>query len=168
MHLIDIGLLVLRLVVGLTFAAHGSQKVFGWWEGPGPEGWRSGVERMGFEPAPVWAYLSSLTELVGGLLLAFGFLTPLAAAALVGMAIVIISKVHLPKGFFNTAGGIEFPLVLGGAALALLLTGPGRISVDDALGLAVPADVRLVLLLLGVAAGLAAFALSRAATRSHA
>ncbi len=168
MHLIDIGLLVLRLVIGLTFAAHGSQKVFGWWAGPGFEGWRGGVARMGFDPAPFWATLSSLTELVGGLLLAFGFLTPAAAAALVGLAIVIISKVHLPKGFFNTAGGFEFPLVLGGGALALLLTGPGAISVDAVLGLAFPAEVRLGLLVIGAVGGLAAYAVSRTSARANA
>ena len=168
MHLIDIGLLVLRLVIGLTFAAHGSQKVFGWWEGPGFEGWRGGVERMGFDPAPFWATVSSLTELVGGLALAFGFLTPLAAAALVGLAIVIISTVHLPKGFFNAAGGFEFPFVLGGGALALLLTGPGSISVDDALRLAFPADIRVGLLVIGVLGGLAAYAVSRASARAGA
>ncbi len=167
MHLLDIGLLVLRLVVGLTFAAHGSQKVFGWWDGPGLEGWRSGVERMGFEPAPFWAYVSSLTELAGGLLLAVGLVTPAAAAALVGMAIVIISKVHLSKGFFNTAGGVEFPLVLGGGALALVLTGPGTISLDAALGLDFPAEVRLGLLAIGVVAGIVAFAVSRADARAR-
>jgi putative oxidoreductase len=168
MHLIDIGLLVLRLVVGLTFAAHGAQKVFGWWEGPGIEGWRGGVQRMGFDPAPFWATASSLTELVGGLLLAVGLLTPVACGALLGMAIVIIAKVHLPRGFFNTQGGFEFPLVLGGSAVAVLLTGPGAISIDEALGLAFPAQIRLGLLAIGILVGLAAYAASRAGARAHA
>src|SRR5512142_2747392 len=102
------GLLVLRVVAGLTFAAHGAQKTFGWWSGPGMAGWRTGIERMGMRPVAFWAVISVWVEVLGGLLLAIGFLTPIAAAALVGQSIVILLHVHLPKGFWNRVGGIEF------------------------------------------------------------
>jgi uncharacterized membrane protein YphA (DoxX/SURF4 family) len=72
----DLGLLILRLVIGLTFAAHGAQKAFGWWSGPKYAGWRAGVESMGLRPAGFWALVSTAAELGGGVLLAVGLLTP--------------------------------------------------------------------------------------------
>jgi hypothetical protein len=72
----DLGLLILRLVVGLTFAAHGGQKAFGWWSGSKYAGWRAGVERMGLRPAGFWAIVSTAAELGGGVLLAVGFPHP--------------------------------------------------------------------------------------------
>src|SRR3954452_17775623 len=119
----DIALLVLRLAIGLIFAAHGAQKVFGWWSGPGMTGWRGAMEHMGIRPAAFWAPMSAGVELIGGLLLAVGLFTPFAAAALVAQSIVIIAQVHWQKGFFNGKGGYEYPLTLGAAALAILLTG---------------------------------------------
>ncbi len=108
----DLGLLILRLVIGLTFAAHGAQKAFGWWSGPKYAGWRTGVERMGLRPAGFWALVSTAAELGGGVLLAVGLLTPLATAALIAQSVVIVGLVHLPKGFWNANGGVEFPLSL--------------------------------------------------------
>lgn len=161
MHAGDIGMLALRAIVGLTLAGHGAQKVFGWREGPGPVAWRGVMERMGMRPPQVWAVLSMGTELVGGLLLAIGFLTPLAAGALAGMLIVIIGRVHLPKGFWNKAGGLEFPLSLLGGVIALSLAGPGSISIDRAVGLTYGDALDVVLLGLGLIVGLAAFELPR-------
>ena len=112
MALADTTLLILRLVVGLTFAAHGAQKAFGWWNGPGIEGWQKIVAGMRFHPAPLWTLASVGAELVGGVLIAIGLFTPLAASLLIGQSVVIILKVHLPNGFWNKAGGIEFPLAL--------------------------------------------------------
>ncbi len=165
---VALGLLVLRVVAGLTFAAHGAQKTFGWWEGPGMSGWRTGIERMGIRPAPFWAVVSAGVELFGGLLLALGLLTPLAAAALVGQSIVILLHVHLAKGFWNRVGGIEFPLALGVIPLALIGTGPGSISLDAALGLVFSPQVRLILLAIGVIGGLVAVAIPRMASRGEA
>ena len=88
----DLGLLILRLVVGLTFAAHGAQKAFGWWSRPKFAGWRAGVESMGLRPTVFWALVSTAAELVGGVLLAVGLLTPLATAALIAQSVVIISR----------------------------------------------------------------------------
>src|SRR5258705_9385140 len=98
----DIALLILRLGIGLTFAAHGAQKAFGWWGGPGPERWAGAVAGMGFRPVSVFTYASIAAELGGGLLLAAGFLTPVAVAILVAQSIVIIFQVHWQHGFFNT------------------------------------------------------------------
>ena len=123
MDTLDFALLILRLGVGLTFAAHGAQKVFGWWGGPGFENWQGAMAHMGFRPARVFASVSAGVELVGGLLLAVGFLTPLAGAALIGQSVVIIGQVHWQNGFFNTGGGIEFPLTLGVATAAIVLVG---------------------------------------------
>lgn len=163
---LDLALLSLRLVAGLIFTAHGAQKAFGWWEGPGVTGWRGAMERMQFRPPAFFAALSTGVELIGGLLLALGLLTPFAVAALVAQSVVIIVVAHLPKGFFTTKGGIEFPFLLGTVLTALAATGPGRVSLDAAVGLAWSAYARWELYLLGLAAGLVAVAISKLALRS--
>ncbi|MFN8521344.1 MAG: DoxX family protein [Chloroflexota bacterium] len=152
----DLGLLVIRLAVGLVFAAHGAQKAFGMWGGPGMVGWTGAMEHMGFQPARYWAMGSTAVELVGGIALAIGFLTPIAAAALVGHAIVIILKVHVPKGFWNSKGGFEFPMVLLAGAIGILLIGPGGISIDGLLGfrLFTEAWVKWLGLILAVGGGI--------------
>jgi putative oxidoreductase len=165
MGLSDLGLLILRLAVGLTFAAHGAQKAFGWWGGPGPEGWHGAMQKMGFQPAPFFAVLSTAVELMGGICIAIGFLTPFAAAALVAQAVVIVVQAHWSKGFFNAAGGYEFPLGLGAVALALALLGAGAISLDALLGLGWSSQLRLTLAMLGILGGLVGLAVPRLASR---
>jgi putative oxidoreductase len=157
----DLGLLILRLVVGLTFAAHGAQKAFGWWAGPGYAGWTGALQSMGWRPARLWAVISVAAELVAGLLLAVGFLTPLAAGALIGQSVVIVFSVHWPKGFWNAKGGWEFPISLAAGAIAICLTGPGAISIDAALGLAFAEPIRLGLAVLGLLGGVGALAVKR-------
>lgn len=161
MSAVALGLLVLRIVGGGVFAAHGAQKAFGWWSGPGFTGWQGAMERMGLEPAAFWAAVSTGAELVGGLLLVVGLLTPLAAAALVGQAVVMIVQVHLPKGFWNSKGGIEFALTLGSIALALVIMGAGTLSLDRAFHLVYPVALRAALLALGIVGGAVAVALPR-------
>jgi putative oxidoreductase len=119
----DLGLLVLRLVVGLTFAAHGAQKAFGWWKGPGWAGWYAVVTRMGFRPVALWGIVSIGAELVGGLLLAAGLFTPFAAMALIGQSVVIVLKAHWARGFWGRDGGFEFPLSLAAGVVAIVGTG---------------------------------------------
>jgi putative oxidoreductase len=121
----DLGLLILRLVVGLTLTAHGAQKWFGWFGGPGIEGWSGIMARMGVRPAGAWARLSAVTEFGGGLMLALGLFSGLAAAGLAAVMVMAIVKVHWGKGFFNKNGGIEFPLGLLGGMIAIGLSGPG-------------------------------------------
>src|SRR5438552_18500397 len=107
----DLALLILRLAVGLTFAAHGAQKAFGWWQGPGPARWLKAVHSMGFHPPALFAAAAILTELVAGLALALGFVTPLAAAVLVAQAIVITLTAHLANGVFSTRALVHVPVV---------------------------------------------------------
>ena len=127
------GLLLLRVVAGGTIFAHGAQKLFGWFGGHGVRGTAGFFENLGYRPAVLLAVLAGLGE-ASGLLFAFGFLTPLAA---VGIAIVMfnaITVVHWSKGFFNGNGGIEFPLLVATVAVAVAATGPGRFSIDRAIG----------------------------------
>jgi putative oxidoreductase len=169
---VDLAVLALRLIVGLTFAAHGAQKAFGWWEGPGFQKWLGAMEGMGFRPARLFALASAGAELVGGLLLALGLLTPLAATALIAQSVVIIGQVHWRNGFFNSKGGYEFPLTLAVGAVAIALVGAGAWSVDAAIGFAIDdSAARIGLVLLGVLVGLIALAVPRASlgrTATHA
>ena len=154
----DLGLFIVRVVVGLVFAAHGAQKLFGWWGGPGMERWIGVMEGMGVRPPRLWAAVSSLNELVGGVLLAIGLLTPLAAAVLIGQSLVIIARVHWPKGFWATKGGYEYPMVLGAASLGLAFTGPGAWSFDGylPLGLLYQPIVIWIMVAVALAVGLVA------------
>jgi putative oxidoreductase len=149
----DLGLLVLRLVVGLTFAAHGAQKAFGSFDGIGWAGWQGIMERLGFRPTLLFAAVSMGAELVGGLALAAGFLTPLATTIIVGQFVVIIAKSHWPNGFWNRANGFEFPLALLGGAVAVGLIGPGAISLDAVAGFAPSDAVRIALVVVGIVGG---------------
>ncbi|MEA2451904.1 MAG: putative oxidoreductase [Actinomycetota bacterium] len=129
----EIGLLLLRLVIGGTLAAHGAQKLFGWFGGFGIAGTGGWLESMGFRPGKLHAAITGLSEFGGGLLLALGLLTPLGAAAIAGVMLVAILTVHLPNGFIGN-GGYEFNTVLAIGAIALAFTGPGDISLDNAFG----------------------------------
>jgi putative oxidoreductase len=131
----SIGLLILRLVVGLTFTAHGAQKLFGWFGGYGVAGTGQFMEQLGFRPGWLYAAQAGLAELLGGLFLAAGFLTPAAAAALGAVMLVAAVTAHIKKGFFAHNGGYEYTLVLGAAAVGLAFTGPGALSLDQALGI---------------------------------
>ena len=131
----SVGLLILRLVVGLSLAAHGAQKLFGWFGGYGLAGTGQFLEQLGFRPGRMQAAQAGIAELVGGLFLAAGFLTPAAAAAVVAVMLVAAVSVHVEKGFFAHNGGYEYTLVLAGAALALAFTGSGSLSLDRALGI---------------------------------
>jgi putative oxidoreductase len=128
------GLLIIRLVVGLGLAAHGSQKLFGWFDGPGLDGAAIGMEGMGFRPGRPNAVAAGLGEVVGGLLLAVGLFTPLAAAIVIGV-MVNAGLVHLVNGFFLTKGGYEYTLTIAAVAAGLALTTAGAWSIDHALSL---------------------------------
>jgi putative oxidoreductase len=158
---ISLGLLILRLVIGLTIAAHGAQKLFGWWGGPGMTVWVQTVARLRIRPAQPWAWVAALSEFGGGLLLALGFLSPLGSLAIAGAMLVAIATVHLPRGFFVTKGGYEFNLTLIGAVAALALTGPGAYSLDTALRVHLPEPVSLIVGTFALVIGVAATLLSR-------
>jgi putative oxidoreductase len=123
----DLGLLVLRLIIGATFFGHGLQHLFGTFHGVGYDGFVKFLQGAGYEHANILAYVAGGTELAGGALLVLGLFTPLAAAAVLGLvANVIVLK--WPLGFF--APGYELETVVAAASFALLFTGPGRVSLD--------------------------------------
>ena len=128
-----IALPLLRLTMGLILVPHGCQKLFGWFGGLGFEKFTDIFDKMGWHPAFFWVALVALTESVGGLLLAFGFLTRFAAAAIL---IFMLNAVWATsaKGFFWAQGGMEYPILIGIVALVFLIKGGGRFSVDHALG----------------------------------
>ena len=130
----DIGLLLLRVVVGGLFVGHGTQKVFGWFGGHGIQGTAGFLESLGFRRSRFWAGVNGATEAGAGLLLALGALTPLAAAAIIGVRIVAAVTVHWPKGLWNTNGGYELNLVMAAGATTLAFVGPGAFSIDAAAG----------------------------------
>jgi putative oxidoreductase len=132
----DVGMLLLRLTVGLALAAHGSQKVFAWFGGYGPDGTGKFMEALGFRPGRRHALAAGYVELFGGLLLAIGFLTPLAAALIASVMVVAAVTAHWKNGFFITSGGYELNLILGVAALSIAFTGPGALSFDGLAGYA--------------------------------
>lgn len=130
---LDIGLLILRLVVGLSFMAHGAQKLFGWFGGYGPKGTGGWMESIGIKPGVAIAVLSGLMELVGGLLFAAGFLTVLGAALITLTMLGAIVKVHGQNGYWATANGYEYNLLLIAVSVAVALTGAGAYSLDAVL-----------------------------------
>ena len=125
-----IGLLVIRLVFGLTFAAHGSQKLFGWFGGYGLDGTGGFFESIGLKPGKPMAALAGLGEFVGGLAFAAGLLTPLAALLLVVPMLIAIAKVHGKNGYWATAEGYEYNVAIIAVAVGIALTGPGAYAVD--------------------------------------
>lgn len=158
MATLDVALLVLRIGVGLIFAVHGAQKLFGLWNGPGFAGWTAAMDHLGYRPARAFAAVSATAEFGGGLLLAIGLFTPLAAFVLVAQSVVIIGAAHWRSGFFNKDNGYEFPLALATGVVAILLAGPGAVSLDGAFGLSIAPALSVVLLVLGIAGGLATLA----------
>jgi putative oxidoreductase len=129
-----IGMILLRLLVGLTLATHGSQKLFGLFGGSGPAGTQKMFAELGFRTALAMAFVAGASEFGGGLLFAAGLLTPVAALALTVVMLNAIATVHWKKGFFDYAGGYEYNLLILATALAVTAAGPGRFSLDAALG----------------------------------
>jgi putative oxidoreductase len=130
-----LAVLILRLFLGFAFTMHGSQKLLGAFGGGGVSGVAGMMGKLGIEPSLLWAWVVSITEFVGGVCLFFGFLTRFRAAGLVIDMAVAVVKVHLVNGFFVGKNGIELPLTFGVIALAIVLTGPGSLSMDRAIGI---------------------------------
>ncbi len=128
--MLDTGLLIIRLVIGLAFVGHGSQKLFGSFGGHGLKGTGGWFESIGMKPGVTMALLAGLAEFVGGALFTLGFLTPLAGIMIAGTMLIAIVKVHGPNGFWSTQNGYEYNLVLLAAAIAIAMAGPGRYAID--------------------------------------
>jgi putative oxidoreductase len=129
----NVGRLLLRGVVGPLFVGHGTQKLFGWFGGHGPEATGGFFESLGLRPGKRHATAAGASETLGGALLTLGAFTPLAQAMITGTMVTAIRKVHAPNGPWVTSNGYEYNLTLIALAAALTETGPGSPSVDSAL-----------------------------------
>ncbi|MEC3973800.1 DoxX family protein [Amycolatopsis sp. H20-H5] len=128
---IDLGLLVLRVVLGVIMGAHGLQHLFGAFGGPGVGGFAKVLGLLGYtQQTTLLSWITGVSEVLGSLLVIVGLFTPLGAAALLGVAVnIVYSKFH--GGFFQGQGqGFEFELLIGASSLALLFTGAGRLALD--------------------------------------
>lgn len=125
-----LGLLIIRLVIGLSFAAHGTQKVFGWFGGYGPKGTGGFFDSIGIKPGVLMAVLAGLAEIAGGLLFAAGLWTPIGAALIVLIMLGAIIKVHAKNGYWVTSNGFEYNLTLIAIAVGVALIGAGEYSLD--------------------------------------
>lgn len=151
----DLGLFLIRAMAGLLMAAHGAQKLFGWWGGSSMDRWAADLDKQGIRPGRLWAYVSVGAQFFGGLMLAAGFLTPLATVSLIGpMVVVVVQK--WSKGFFNVKGGFEFMLSILVIGVALAFTGPGAISVDVTIGFNLDLPIRVAIVAVQLIGALAA------------
>jgi putative oxidoreductase len=165
----ELGLLVLRAVVGLLFAGHGAQKLFGVFGGHGLQGTGAFMESLGLRPGRRNAALAGGAEVTGGALFALGLLTPLAAALLIAVMVVAIATVHGPKGPWNEQGGYEFNLTLATVAFAVAAIGAGHWSLDNTLDLGLHGEGwGLAAAAVGIFAGLGAYWAGRFRSRTRA
>jgi putative oxidoreductase len=130
----DAAILIVRIILGLALAAHGAQKLFGWFGGYGISGTGGFFEGLGFRPGRLFAFLAGAGEFGGGALTAIGLSGPIGPALIIVVMIVAAITVHLKNGFFAANNGYELPLMNIAAALAVLFAGPGAYSVDALLG----------------------------------
>ena len=163
---ISAGLLVLRLVVGLSMTAHASQKLFGWFGGHGLAGTGGYFEMLGFRPGRMFAFAAGATELVSGILIALGFLGPIGPALMLSVMIVAALTVHWKNGFFAQSNGVEVTALFAVGAIALAFTGFGRYSLDALTGLdaVFTTTVAIAALLLAVVGAIGNLSLRRHGT----
>ena len=160
----SIGILIVRLVIGLLMAAHGTTKLLGWFGGYGLQKTGEFFAQLGFRPGRVFAAAAALSEIAGGLLVALGLFGPVGPALVISVMIVAAITVHWGKGLLGN--GIELPLLYAAAAFGLALTGPGSFSLDAWLGITrlwTPAVTWLVIAL-GIIGGFANVAIRRPST----
>jgi putative oxidoreductase len=130
----NIGLLILRLVIGLAMGAHGAQKTFGWFAGGGIKGTAVYLDSIGFRPGTPFAVMAGWSEFLGGVLLALGLLNPVGPVLMISVMLVATISVHLGHGFFAQNSGPELGVLYLTGALAIAFTGPGEFSLDRMIG----------------------------------
>ena len=165
-----LGLAAVRFCLGLATAAHGSQKLFGWFGGYGIAGTSGFFEQLGFQPGKAFAIAAGLSELVGGLLIVFGLFGAIGPMLVVSTMIVAILAVHAKNGFFGSGNGIEMPFLYAVAASAVAFASAGALSLDALFGITVTSRPEIVwaLLVLAVVGALGTLMLRRAsAAQSH-
>ena len=128
------GLLLIRAVFGLSLAAHGGQKLFGWFGGSGPSGTAAILSSLRYRAPLLMAFVAALSEVAGGVLFTVGLATPFAALLMAVVMIKAIATVHWAKGFWGFQGGYEYNLEILTVALGVAATGPGRFSLDALIG----------------------------------
>jgi putative oxidoreductase len=156
-----LGLVIARMTFGLLMAAHGAQKLFGWFGGHGLAGTGGFMESLGFRPGRRFAALAGGAEVTGGILTALGLLGPVGPALMIAVMVVAMGSVHWPNGLFAAKNGVELPLLFAAAAVAFAVIGPGPYSLDAAFGLEgiwTPA-LRIAVPTVGLLGGLASLAL---------
>lgn len=160
---LNLGLLIIRVIFGLLMAGHGSQKLFGWLGGHGLAGTGGFFETLGFRPGKRFATAAALSEFIGGLLFAFGFLGPIGPALILAVMLVASISVHWKNGIYAATNGVEIPVLYASAVVGITLIGFGGYSLDSALGLATfwtPGLIALALIV-GIVGGLANLMLRR-------
>ena len=140
----NLAALVLRLVLGGLMTGHGAQKLFGWWGGYGLDGTSAWLESMGLRPGRTWAVLAGGSEFGGGVLSILGLLNPLGPLGIIGAMAAAARKAHWGKPIWVTEGGPELPVTNMSVATALMLAGPGKFSLDRALGIRLPRWITLI------------------------
>ncbi len=134
----DLAALVLRAALGGLLAGHGSQKTFGWFNGPGLEGTSGFMEMLELRPGRLWGTLAALSEFAGGVLTVLGLLHPLGPLGVIGAMSIAPTKAHWGKPIWMTEGGAELPVTNIAVATALMLNGPGKYALDRVLGIRLP------------------------------
>ena len=163
----DLGLLLLRIVLGLLLVGHGSQKLFGAFGGHGLAGTGGFFASIGFRPGKPMALIAGLSEFGAGVLLVLGLATPLAGAAVIG-TMLVAGSVHAPKGLWGQNGGYELPLTYGLLGAVLALTGSGAYALDAVIGLHLGTLLNVAAIALGLLAGLVVVVRARTTMRAEA
>jgi putative oxidoreductase len=127
----DLASLILRLSLGIVFLAHGLQKTFGMFSGPGLNGFSNMLSGLGFKPALLWASVAAFIELIGGVCLVLGVFTKSMATLIMLLMVVAVLKVHLSKGFFGMAGGFEYNFLIISVCIALIILGTGKFGITN-------------------------------------
>jgi putative oxidoreductase len=161
---LDIALLIVRLLVGLGFASHGAQKLFGWFGGYGLKATGGFFASLGFRPGPFFAFLAGFGEFVGGVLVALGLGGPIGPALMISVMVVAAITVHLKNGFFVSKNGIEVPLLYFCLAVLFAFVGFGTYSLDDVWALSWLTTIQnaWIAVAVGIVAGLLNIAVRRA------